>query len=483
MRPRTLSLLVCLAAIAAALLHASDAAAQRGKAVSNWFCSCPGGQREVPNSINSPPPDCQRVCFPGGGGSSGGSGARGSGGGGSGLTSLQQMQLNLAGQAGSMLGSMLGQMLFGTPQSNQQAAADQAARAAAERAAEAARLAEIQRALQVEQRRQEEARDRLLVSMRSVGATPDLQIRSVDSGPELQFRLDEALAPRLSELPANSPIAQLTRAAFFSEQAAGAQTDEEAAVLADAAFNSAIGVAVVLPVPPSTQTLRVDDAAVNRIEIARAEYRDAMGRMNALLAGVAEAEQQRAMAQRVLERAQADLETERRGFMRNPAPERKPRVVRAERIADEARKLFNAQQALATARQALVEKAEPVLTQKSQEPLNDPSWWQVAQAVGAYRKGLLDGALCMPSNGGQYCANLGSLRDSCVQRYNSGFIQGERAKEARLREAHSIGMTARASNDSRGGFDHPQSGGTCRVKWLQSFYSGFKGFPFNMAGR
>jgi hypothetical protein len=460
-----------LAVLAVSVSWPQEAYAQRGRAAGNWHCSCPGGPREVPNSINSGAPDCRSVCFPGSGG-----------GGGPGLTSLQQMQLNLAGQAGTLLGSMLRDALFGNPQSGQ-GAGERAAREAAERAAEETRRAEIQRALEAERRRLEETRDRLLASLRTLGGTPELAIRGVDSGPELQFRLDETLAPRFAELPPNSAMAQLTGAVFLSGQAAAAPNDEEAAVLARAAFDSAMGAGVDLPVPPSTRAVALDDAAVARIEAARAGYRQAMEQVNTELAKLAEAEQQLAVAHRVLDRARADLASERDAFMRNPSPQLKPRIVRAERIEQEALKLVNGQDAYAAARRAAVEKIAPKLADPPNNPLNEPTVWQTQQAIGAYLRGLLDGALCLPSSADLYCAGTGPLQAKCGQSYAGGFRRGERAKEARLREAHTIGVAARAGGDSFVGFDHPRSGGTCRVKWLQSFYSGFKGFPFNMAGR
>lgn len=481
MRLRTYATGLCCAGAAAAFLFAAPAMAQTGRAASNWFCSCPGGQREVPNSMNGPAPDCRQVCFPGGGSSGG---RAGSSAGGGGLTSLQQMQLNMAGQVGGLLGGMLHEALFGSPQGNQQAAANRAAQEAAERAAEEARRAEQQRALEEERRRQDDMRNRLLASMKSGGATQELAIRGVDSGPALQFRIDETLAPRLSELPASSAIAQLTRAAFFSEQAAGAPTSEDAAMLADAAFNATIGVPVDLPVPPATVTVRMEVADVNRIEITRGQYLDATGVTNTVLATAAQAEQQRAVAQRVLDRAQSDLAAQRNAFMRNPSPDLKPRIVRAERIVAEARKLVETQEAQVAATRAAADKTQANIANIAATAVDIMDGLRrIQRSAGAYQRGILDGALCMPSNAGQYCANLGDQQKACMEKYDSGFGVGERGKEAKLREAHTIGLAARQGGDSFVGFNHPKSVGPCRVRWLEVFYSGFRGFPFNMTGR
>jgi hypothetical protein len=284
MRLRTLIGLVCHAGVAVHAFLALDAYAQTGRAAGNWHCSCPGGPREVPNSINSGPPDCRKVCFPGSGGGSGGSSG--------GFTPLQQMQLNMAGQAGALLGNAIREAIFGSPQQ----AANRAAQEAAERAQAEARRAEQQRALEEEERRQQAIRDRLLAGLRSVGPSQALGIRSVDSGPALQFRLDETLAPRLSEVPESSAMAQLTRAVYYSVQAAHAGSDEDAAVLADAAFNATIGVPVDLPVPPDTQTVSIDDADMRGLQDARGQYQRASAEAQAALAAEAEAEQQRAVA-------------------------------------------------------------------------------------------------------------------------------------------------------------------------------------------
>jgi hypothetical protein len=472
MRLRTLIGLVCHAGVAVHAFLALDAYAQTGRAAGNWHCSCPGGPREVPNSINSGPPDCRKVCFPGSGGGSGGSSG--------GFTPLQQMQLNMAGQAGALLGNAIREAIFGSPQQ----AANRAAQEAAERAQAEARRAEQQRALEEEERRQQAIRDRLLAGLRSVGPSQALGIRSVDSGPALQFRLDETLAPRLSEVPESSAMAQLTRAVYYSVQAAHAGSDEDAAVLADAAFNATIGVPVDLPVPPDTQTVSIDDADMRGLQDARGQYQRASAEAQAALAAEAEAEQQRAVAQLVLERARAGLVAGERAFMRSPSPDRKPRIVRAQRIVREAEELLARQEKNVAEARSKVTKAEPVVDEAARKALEQKLRLQrIARAAGAFQSGILEGSLCMPSNADQYCANLQEQQAACIQNYHGGFRIGERAKEAKLRQAHAIGAAARQSNNSLAGFEHPRSAGPCRTRWLQSFYGGFKGFPFNMAGR
>jgi len=97
------------------------------------------------------------------------------------MTPLQQQQMELAKQAGTLAGQILHDALFGNPQEDAARQAEQAARAAA-------RAAEQQRQADEQARLAEETKDRLLgarsdpssLSLMGVDASPDLQLMTGD---------------------------------------------------------------------------------------------------------------------------------------------------------------------------------------------------------------------------------------------------------------------------------------------------------------
>lgn len=447
-----------IGALAAWLIVLSPgiAQAQSGRAVTNWTCSCPRGPVEVPNSMNGPAPDCRRICNPGGS-------ADGSSG------SLTSMQTDLARQVGGVLGSMLREALFGNPQQANRADQEQAV---------------LRQATEEEERRREAMRNRMLSMMRGadgqfVGGGEGA------AGARMSFRFDESsFGSTLAQVPANSAIAQLTRALYFSEQATRASRDEEVAELAGAAFDSSLGVMIDLPVPPGIAALPVSDADADRLELLRKDYREVSAKAQETAQRLAEAEERREIAERLLAEASARVRTARRNLAQaKTAAERQSweKELSSARATLRDANAFarSAAAQLANARDELGRSYSSVQT-SAHQVLNTLTAYR---SDSAYLRGLLDGSTCMSSNAELSCATLPTKRAACVENYTNGYRIGERAKEQKLRQAHHIGEEAKQARNSMIGFNHPKSSGPCRVRWLQAFYSGYGGYPFATVDR
>ena len=226
------------------------------------------------------------------------------------MSALQQQQMALVQQAGNLIGQMLRKSLFGDPE-------QEAQRLAQEQAA----IEQQRRIAEEQERHMEEAKNRLLAMMIGIGPANDLKPIGVGSAndlqpiglggaPDLQPMLGTGAPPppaTLANLPASSAMAQMTSAVYYSELAAKATTDEDAAVLADAAFSMTLGMPVNIPVPPATQALAVQNSDMPRIEAVRNDYRDAMKSVDDSLEKINNLEQQRTLVQQVLNDNQARL--------------------------------------------------------------------------------------------------------------------------------------------------------------------------------
>jgi len=453
--PRRIERLACIAFVAAAALP-FGALAQSGRGVTNWTCNCPArGPVEVPNSMNGPAPDCRSVCYP--------SGATGSGS--AGLTPLQEQ---FATQMGSKLGSMMRDAIFGNPQDETNRRAQQAAALAA--------------AADEEQRRKAAARDRMLSLFKEMPEVP--APRGVAPGAPARgaFKWDDAdFYVSLGQVPANSVIAQVTRAAYLSDGAAHARTDEDAAALAEAAFSAALGSATDLPVPAAIPAERVSDAEASRLEAMRKDYAEASRRANEAAQKAADAQERLLLAERLAAEARRRAEDAERVLARAKAQADRrlaaAQASSARATAAEAEAFLESQRLASRATQEALSASSIMLTPPSSD-LN--AFIARYRRDDPYRRGILDASSCNPQNAGPVC---GANDATCVQKYRTGYEVGQRGRETRLREAHAIGREAKEADNVMIGFNHPKSAGPCRVRWLESFYAGYGGAPFTMVGR
>ena len=431
-----------LACAIAPFVLASDTFAQStpsSRAAGPTMCDCRAvGKVSVPLGSYS---NCTQAC-------SGGAGASG------GMSSLQQQQLELAGQAGALLGNMLREALFGNPQ-------EQAQREAQRKAQEEAWRQEQKRIAAEEVRRKEAMKERLLATLKGVGEAPQLGFKGMEQSSSPNFKLDtssrwSASSPdapatstglqfkfgdstpaqtiTLAEIPASSAMAQLTRAAYFSEQALAAGTPEEAKAFADAAFDGAVGAPGDLPVPPSTRAVPVRDADMPGIEKTRKQYWQSSDRLQQSVANVNDAERQRELAERILKEAQARLINAERAAANASAAERKLRQAefeRARRIADEARALLEAQNRKLAEAYARAAAAEGLAVSSVDAILGvldsvlKSGMTESSLEKNSYVRGVHDASRCIPANSEAYCAkwNLPNTQ-SCLANYARGYQAG-----------------------------------------------------------
>lgn len=437
--------------------------APRSSAAGAWMCPCPG--RHVP--LGSAP-NCNTACFGGGN-----VGAR---------PGPQQQLLE---QFGGQLGSLL----------RESAAQQQAERAAAQRAQEV----ELQRLAEEEARRKEVMKQRLLSMMMGVGPRPALA-PMLEARPMLQPMLGDTppvAVATLADIPDSSAMAQLTRAAYYSDQAIMTSDEDAAAALADAAFNAALGAPIDIAVPPTTAALRLPDGEMPRVEAARAAYRAATSRLEEAVSGIMGARQQRELAERAAETAAARLQ-QVQGAEAAATPTRQ--VARAEELAsarrtsEEAKALVQALDRRITSLHGEVDAAQADVQSSASAALNLLSVLRQRHGIApapahqpekdAYLRGIQDASQCRPQNGSHYCSGLRTEAGvRCTANYDNGYRVGERIKENNLRDAHLAGEQARQSGGTLLGFWHPKAVGPCRVRWLEAFNSGYGGAPFSNLGR
>lgn len=381
------------------------------------------------------------------------------------------------GSAAFQFGQLLGKMLMDSGASAQQQAA--------QRQADQAALA---RAAAQEEQRKEAVKNRLLAMMMTPGGSGPMGFQTISDAERPQFTFDEdAFAPRITQLPPGSASAQLSQAAYFSEQAAQAKSDEDAAALADAAFNAALGVPGDLPVPNTTRALKLPDSDTPRLESTREAYRDAAVKDEQALAELAQARQREQASRQALEQAKVQLDAAHEAFMKAKRAQRKAQQVEVAHkeaaMRDAEREAQEKQRLLADA-QAAVQKAQGANEAAARAVFDMIDFIRslAKRPDSAYRRGVEEGASCLAANAGLFCA--AHPEASCEEKYMLGYRVGQRAMQNKLEEAHRIGQETKSNGGSSFvGFSHPKSGGTCRVQWLEAFNSGYFGAPFTMVGK
>ena len=370
--------------------------------------------------------------------------------------------------------------------------ADNSAQQAAAQRQRAADQAALQQAQAAEEARKEAAKNRLLAMMMMPGGGGPAGFQTLSDAERPSFTFDEnAFQPLITTLPPGSASAQLTQAVYYSEQAAQAKSDEDAAALADAAFSGALGLPTDLPVPSSTRAIKVPDSEAPRIESVREGYRAAVEQSSQAYADVVQARQRAQAAKLALEQAQSELDSAREAFMQARKAKRKAEqtlVVHRQAEAKKAKEAAeqeaqDAEQRLGAA-QARLDQAAAANAQAAQAVFNLIAFVQglARHPDDAYQHGVIEGSACMSANAAAYCASNNVA--NCADKYMTGYRVGERAMEAKLRAAYAVGQQTRSNGGSSfTGFNHPNAVGPCRVKWLESFNDGYFNSPFTLVGK
>jgi hypothetical protein len=363
-----------------------------------------------------------------------------------------------------------------------------AAQQAAQRQREADQAALAQASAQEEARR-EAAKNRLLAMMMLPGGGGPAGFQGVSDAERPQFNFDEnAFQPLITTLPPGSASVQLTQAVYYSEQAAQAKSEEDAAALADAAFSGALGLPTEVPVPSSTRAIKLPDSEAPRVQSVREAYRGAVEKSSEAYADVVQARQRAQAAQLALDQARSELNAAREAFMQGKKARRKAEqtlVVHKLAQAKQAEQEHEEAQQRVGAAQAHLDQAAAANAQAAQAVFDLLEFVRglARHPNSAYQRGVIEGSACMTANAADYCA-AHPEENFCADKYMTGYRVGERGMEAKLRAAYDVGRATRASGGSSfAGFNHPNAVGPCRVKWLESFNNGFFNAPFTLVGK
>jgi hypothetical protein len=304
--------------------------------------------------------------------------------------------------------------------------------------------------------------------MKGVDSGPALSLRGTDSGGGLQMKLGDAptLAPAMTAPTgfAGGVGAQLAAANFLGQQAASAASVEEAATLADAAFNAAVGIPVAAATPGQP------------IVLTEAELRGVTARRGAYFEASAQA--QRASAAWAAQVEQADL-------ARRVAAEAQ---VRGTDAANAAALLRRVEQAQASARSAR-DAAQRRLEQTGRDTLGAvprpaPAEYRIPRVSLAFQRGFAEASDCFSQAAGPYCQGLSpAATRACDADYHAGWYAGRRVAVLRLRRAYAEGQAAGRARRPLSVAAMPDAAGVCGVHWVEAFTGGYFGKPFELVDR
>lgn len=351
----------------------------------------------------------------------------------------------------------------------------------AEAQRQAAWRAEMDRLAGIEQQRTDAQKQRLLGEINTEGLTTGGSVARDDSlatGGGFSRNVDATPATAtLATVPADSVSAQLTGAAYFSQLAENASSDEDAAVFAEKAFDSAMGYPTDIAVPTSTPAVPVSQEAIPQIQEVRASYNAALTNAHDAVANYTQHVQQSAVLEGMLGR-----------FKSNRA-----KIEHFDEVESEAEKAWHEEQrqtvaalkALNNAQQALETSA---VTTKNyfQDYLSKHLAYDSTHQPekDAYLKGAADASDCLPSNAAGYCTRLDAATTAtCVANYKNGYQVGQILKEARLKDAYNIGAATKAANRPLSSPVYHDSVGVCGVHWVEAYNEGFFGRPYHTVGR
>jgi len=377
-----------------------------------------------------------------------GSNSSGSGYGGAGAQLGQQI--------GAAAGALIRDALFGNPQ---QDAERQRALAAQQQWEEQER----QRLAGERARQDEERYQRLRTSLLDFNPGPQLSLMGTQSSGGLQLMLgDEA------ERSTSPALAELTRAAAWSTLAAGAAKPEDAAMFADAAFQSALGEKVNLPPPPDVKGVPVGPL-VTDFEQLKKQYLSIRKDLPDAVKPVLDAEYRKELALHAEEDAQAAERAAKNAAQKAQAREALKEAQRLRRQAEADLLLARSQMDQKQARVNGVEQGlRDILASMA-----GPGSRGTGPKESAFYKGFQDGSLCFSQNTGNFCrqAAAGDV-ENCAGSYRLGYSAGEKIKAQVLRDAHERGrqdkLTGRnyADTDSR-------AQGPCRYEYVMAYNRGY----------
>lgn len=373
----------------------------------------------------------------------------GSGGGGSGA--------ELGRQIGGVLGGLIREGLFGNPQQEAER------RAAAE---EQRRLQEQEnQRIANEQARQDEARyQRLRSTLLGFTPAPQLSLMGIrPGGGGLQLLMGED-----AERSLNSGLAELTRAAAWSTLAARARTPEDAAMLADAAFQSLIGGKVDLPPPPPDVKGVPVHPLLPEVAPLKKQYLDQRAALPNSMRPVVDAEHRLAQYLRIERQARDFERAALQGARRNQASDA---AKEAQRLRENAEAEVLAARAEFERRQYAINGVEQGLRAWLSSLSSAPR-----KADGYFYLGFEDGSQCFSQNAGPRCDKARAPKeefDSCLAGYRQGYTAGEKVKHDLLEQAQQWG----GRDGSAGTYliTEPRAEGPCRYEYVMAYNRGYFG--------
>ncbi|MGA3305594.1 MAG: hypothetical protein ABSC26_06255 [Stellaceae bacterium] len=455
-----------LAGLLSLAAPASESHAQSSSAAGGWTCPCPGGPQPLGKA-----PSCNAVCF----------------GGGNAPAQLPPASAALIQNFGNMLGQMIRQQLE-----------DQARQEQMQAAAWQAELDRIQARQDAEA---EASKQRILGMIKGSEGLPNLQPKTSTGGTlaATSGNIGGGLQPKTGDAPADSgaagtyasvaassPAAQLTAAFYYSNLAATAPNDEEAATLSEAAFNTALGMPTDIVVPANTNLLPVSDATAAQIKTIRSDYFTASTNAQASARRLTEVEQRRGIAQGLLHQAQAQLAAAPQVERDNPNSELRQRFNEADTLAhvteNERDKAWYAREQAQAELVGRAGRADTFLNSFIKRYARYDSSHQPEK--DAYLVGIRHGSDCLPPNAAGYCTNLNpALTTQCVENYTRGYKVGQILKENRLQTAYRIGEEDQVTHRPLTSPVHVQATGVCGVHWVEAYNSGYFHEPYTNIGR
>jgi hypothetical protein len=357
-------------------------------------------------------------------------------------------------QIGGVLGAMIREGLFGNPQ--QEAQRQQAL--AAQRQWEEQ---ERQR-LAAERARQEEERyQRLRGSLLDFNPGPQLSLMGQPSGDGLQLMLGED-----AERGANPALAELARAAAWSTLAARAPTPEDAAMLADAAFQSLVGGKVNLPPPPPEVKGVPVGPLLPQVEPLKKQYVDMRAQLPGASDLVRDAEQRLAEFARLEEEARALERSAKDAARKKQAREA---IRQAQQLKEEAEANRQAMRAEFQRHQRAINDIEQALRALLSSMAAAPR-----QPDSHFYLGFEDGSQCFSQNAGPRCdkarAPAGELQ-TCIASYRLGYTAGEKLKNGLLEDAFNSG--GRDKQKGAYAITDPRANGPCRYEYIMAYNRGY----------
>lgn len=276
--------------------------------------------------------------------------------------------------------------------------------------------------------------------------------------------------------PGDSATKQLGHALHLSQLAWRAETLEQAAELANRAFDAAAG-GIVDGEAPGGSVVPADLAL--QFRDLREQYFKTSSEASTGIATWVELEEQRAQ----LAALRADTRQKIAALQDKPdSPElARLRALDGEAAAAEQRFAQEAERARRSAKQgqpaalesgqrmrdflaASLPPAAPA-PQKRDPRLNEP----------AFYNGYLHGIQCFSSNAGPSCGALaGAAHQRCMELYQAGYREGDKVKRRMVEDAAAAGQRDRDAGRRHAAFTNPGAAGPCRITWIEAYTDGYQ---------